>query len=93
MTEEAYLAQLADIGYTDVEIQDITKHVFSGLAKYIDGIGEDNRKVAALDAKKVASYGGFAKVLRWWSRGKMRFVLVKGIKGGIPAKPEMRKQR
>ena len=86
MTAEDYLAQLRDIGYINVEIQDITQHVFAGLAKYIDGIAADSRKAAALDAKKLASYKGFAKILRWWAGGKLRFVLVKGMKGGIASK-------
>lgn len=83
MTETAYVAQLADIGYSSIEIEDISAEVFPGLARYIDSLSKDPRRTAALDPRKVASYRGFAKVLRWWSRGRLRFVLVKAMKGGV----------
>lgn len=89
ISRQAYIAQLEEIGYSGIELEVITQHVFAGLAAYIDGIDKDVRLANALDRSKVRQYVGFAKVLRWWAAGpKLDFVLVKAMRGG----PVKRKQ-
>ena len=87
ITRQAYTAQLEEIGYSGIEMEVITQHVFAGLATYINSIGTDVRLANALDGSKVRQYVGFAKVLKWWAAGpKLDFVLVKAMRGGSTRK-------
>jgi hypothetical protein len=81
ITTEEYEAQLRQLGYIDIEIKDITKDVFPGLAQYIDGLTDNAGMAAALDMSKVREYRMFARVLRWWMNDRLLFVLVKATKG------------
>lgn len=81
ITQAEYEAIFKELGFTQLEIEDITQDVFPGLAGYIDRLGADSVMGAALDPAKLQQYKMFAKVLRWWSGGRLRFVLVKAMKG------------
>lgn len=81
VTQAEYERVYEELGFTQVEIEDITRDVFPGLASYIDGINLDPLMRAALDPSKMQQYRIFAKILRWWSNGRLRFVLVKAMKG------------
>lgn len=80
-TRNEYEASLRELGFTQLEIIDITQDVFPGLARYIDSLQKDPAMRAALDPAKLKQYRMFAKVLRWWNGGRLRFVLVKATKG------------
>ena len=82
-----YEAQLREIGYTNIEIEDISPDVFSGLAGYIDQLDNDVVLKAAIDPGKLRQYRIFAHVLRWWSRGTLSYVIVKAIKGSTQKGP------
>lgn len=77
LTREQYEANLRRLGYIDVRMEDISEFVFRGLAEYIDSRGKDRLLKAALDQAKLKQYSVFAKVLRWWGRGNLSFVLVR----------------
>lgn len=81
LTQPEYERVYTELGFTRLEIEDITMDVFPGLADYIDTVNRDPVMCAALDPAKLRQYRMFAKVLRWWSRGRLRFVLVKAMKG------------
>lgn len=76
-----YEAIFNEFGFTHIEVEDITSDVFPGLARYIDSLDAEPAMRAALDPAKLKQYKMFAKVLRWWSRDRLRFVLVKAMKG------------
>jgi hypothetical protein len=81
VTQEVYEATFSELGFTELVIEDITPHVFDGLAGYIDRINQDAKLKAALDPAKMLQYRIFARILRWWSNGRLRFVIVKAMKG------------
>lgn len=81
ITQEEYKVQLQNLGYTHIVFQDISPHVFPGLSAYIDGISAQPALAAAIDKSKLAQYTQFARVLRWWAKGNMKFVLVRATKG------------
>lgn len=76
-----YEATFRELGFTQLDIEDITQDVFPGLAAYIDSLDADPVMRAALNPAKLQQYKVFARILRWWSRGRLRFVLVKAMKG------------
>lgn len=81
ITQAEYEQVFKELNFTRLEIEDITQDVFPGLAGYIDRLNEDQVMNAALDPAKLRQYRMFAKILRWWSNGRLRFVLVKAMKG------------
>lgn len=81
ITQQEYEKHLSDLGFTKIQIEDITPYVFSGLASYISRIDDDPRLKAALDPAKLKQYKAFARVLNWWSGGRLQFVLVSAMKG------------
>lgn len=81
VTQTEYESTLHELGFTQLEIEDVTQDVFPGLAGYIENRASDPVMRAALDPAKLQQYKMFARVLRWWAGGSLRFVLVKAMKG------------
>lgn len=89
--QDSYIASLRTAGFVDVELEDVTDRVFAPLADYIDmrtaesPDGVVGRANGAGVGGKWLQYRVFAKVLRWWAQGRMRFVLVRATKPGAAA--------
>lgn len=81
VNQAEYEQTFREIGFTQLEVEDVTQDVFPGLAEYIESRDKDPVLRAALDPAKLQQYRMFAKVLKWWSGGRLRFVLVKAMKG------------
>jgi len=93
VSRDDYEAGLRELGYIDIDIDDITPHVFDGLAGYIESTGRDHLLATALDKAKLSQYRAFARVLRWWGRGNLRFVLVKARRAFVKSGPQAAKKR
>lgn len=69
-------ASLVELGYEDIEIEDISEDVFPGFAKFL---GE----------REELSWRVMSRLVRWWSGGStggrrlLRFVVVRARKGGM----------
>ena len=73
-TQETYLKDYIAAGFVDLEAEDISDDVFLGLAGFI---GRHRTTMTGFGIK--ASWGGylgFRRVLEWWSKGVVRFVVV-----------------
>lgn len=82
---EPYLSAFREIGFEDVEVQDLTNYVFSGLAKFIEAQSVDAVLREGLHQGKMMQYRGFARVLKWWAgssegKEKLKFVMVRARK-------------
>ena len=82
LTQAAYEAQLRETGYSHIEIEDLTSDVFPGLGDYIERMCGEVKFQVALDSSKLRQYRTFARVLRWWNKGKLSFVMVTAVKSG-----------
>jgi len=80
ISKQKYLDDLTSIGFIDVEIEDISAHVFQGLADFISDRDTEPWFDSMKDWKGWTQFVGFSKFLRWWSTGKMHFVLVRATK-------------
>ena len=78
MIDEAqYRASFGEAGFDVTLIEDCSADVFTGLADHISHLDDDAMLRIATDSALSSKYVGFAKVLRWLARRKLRFVLVK----------------
>ena len=77
VNEAHYRASSIEAGFDVMVIEDCTADVFVGLADHINRLGADAMLRIATNSALRSKYVGFAKVLRWYARGNMRFVLVK----------------
>ncbi|KAG6812486.1 hypothetical protein H0H92_002593 [Tricholoma furcatifolium] len=61
---EEYVAQMRKIGYEEVELEDITEHVFPGFVQFLKGRG--------------AGWRAFGSIMDWYYKAGARFVIVSG---------------
>jgi SAM-dependent methyltransferase len=66
ISPDEYARDLKDIGYVDVEVQDVSPDVFPGLVRFFKGRG--------------GCWWVFGNVIRWFAASGGRFVLVSGAK-------------
>jgi SAM-dependent methyltransferase len=66
LTKEQYIQQMNDIGYKDVEMEDITPFVFPGFRNFLKRRGYVE--------------GLFAWFLGWLQGRGLRFIIIKGVK-------------
>ncbi|KAL8280928.1 hypothetical protein RQP46_006607 [Phenoliferia psychrophenolica] len=77
VVHDEYLARLRQVGFSDVEVEDVSAHVFLPLATWIR---ERDAKYGRAFGSEWGGLMGFARVLEWWSRGSVRFVVVSAVK-------------
>ncbi|KNZ71413.1 hypothetical protein J132_09867 [Termitomyces sp. J132] len=66
ISAEEYVAQLRDIGYVDVNLEDITEEVFPGFVRFLKSRG--------------IGWKMFASIIEWYSKAGTRFVIVSGCR-------------
>ncbi|KAH8986991.1 S-adenosyl-L-methionine-dependent methyltransferase [Lactarius hatsudake] len=66
MTKEQYIQQMREIGYEDVELEDITPFVFPGFVKFMKQRGR--------------MWGVFSRTMSWLEGQGLRFVIIKGTR-------------
>ena len=67
MTKDEYKTQLLKAGYEEdnIEIKDISEHVFTGLADYIEKRDAELKRYLG---RGIGAYKAFGWILRWWAR-------------------------
>ncbi|KAH9864181.1 hypothetical protein J1614_010115 [Plenodomus biglobosus] len=74
-TPEDYCAKFVQVGYhtDDITIKDVSEHVFTPLADYLDG---QDRRLAVLGLS-IGAFGVVKKMFAWWGRtGVVRGIVV-----------------
>lgn len=84
VNEAQYRAYFGEAGYDVTTIEELSADVFTGLADHIHRLDDNVTLQIATNSALRSKYVGFAKVLRWYARGNMRFVLVKAKPAKAP---------
>ena len=66
VTPDQYVHEMQEMGYADVQLEDVSGYVFPGFTKFLKGKG--------------GGWWVFGGVVAWWARSGMRFVVVSGQK-------------
>ena len=81
-TLSAYHQHLRDVGFHDVQIEDISKDTFPGLERFIKRHDlEMGRYGITLAWGKWNGYLAFGRILKWWSTGVVKFIVITAGKG------------
>lgn len=75
--EDEYVARLRRAGFADIEVEDVSARVFAPLATWIR---DRDRMYGRAFGSEWGGLMGFARVLEWWSRGSVAFVVVSATK-------------
>lgn len=67
ISTEDYVREMDNLGYKDVQLEDISKDVFPGFIKFLKGRG--------------IGWWAFANFIGLWTEGGARFVIVSAVKG------------
>ena len=70
-TKEQYVRQMREIGYEDVELEDITPFVFPGFREFLKHQG--------------FLWGAFSWLMSWLEGRGLRYVIVKGTRPNVPS--------
>jgi hypothetical protein len=68
ISTDQYIQEMQEMGYVDVQLEDISEGVFPGFTKFLKGRG--------------GGWWVFANIIGWWAGRGMRFVVVSGQKPG-----------
>jgi len=68
ISTDQYVHEMEEMGYVDVQLEDISEDVFPGFTRFLKGRG--------------GGWWMFANVMAWWAGKGMRFVVVSGQKPG-----------
>ena len=66
VTKDEYVSVMEELGYVDVQMQDITEDVFTGFVRFLKGKGW--------------AWKGLAIVIEWYANAGARFVIVSGAR-------------
>lgn len=66
ISTEAYAQSMQEMGYKDIDIEDLSEDVFPGFTRFLKDRG--------------GGWWAFGSVIDWWARRGMKFVLVSGEK-------------
>jgi hypothetical protein len=69
ISADQYIDEMQQMGYVDVQMEDISEDVFPGFTRFLKGRG--------------GGWWLFGSVMEWWAGKGMKFVVVSGQKPAV----------